>query len=154
MNKLGSKGPLLVLGIAILVFLIGPTILSYVLQYGATKEFGASGLYQEEEVKALAEEVLAAAEAKDFEAIRNYIAEETRENVTVEDIQELYEVAGEDWGALKEVKALELYELKQMGEKFAVAKFTASFENEEVIVKVIFDPNMTLVDFSAQVPEQ
>ena len=64
------KGFLIMLGIVMAISLV-PTVIQVIVQYAKEVEFGTSGLFKEEEVKELSEEVIDLFTAKSYKEVIN-----------------------------------------------------------------------------------
>lgn len=105
--------------------------------------------YEEEEVKAKAEEVIALANAKDYEAITALVPEELQAMVSAKDLEAAWDekltACGEFTKFSKEIILGQA--VKETGEDLAVAVIVADYENDKAQFTLSFNKDLALVGY-------
>ena len=107
-------------------------------------EITDSSVFDREELRTRAEEVVRLVSAEDQEGLDACFSQEMREamgEITIDDIRRYI---GEDWGELHAMGNAYMYEVVQKGEHMAVVQLNASYDNVSVTFTLMFDPKMEL----------
>lgn len=105
-----------------------------------------SRIFSEELVWERAELILGLFDQKDQEGIQGYLTGQ----LTVESMEQSRQSIGSDWGAMTKVGDTYLFEIEQMGRKYAVVQMTVDYENISVVYKMFFDTKLGLEEFYIQ----
>ena len=142
----GKKGSGIILLIVLAIIFFGPTVCMNMVQKQEEVAFGTSGIYQEEEVKALSAQVIALFESKEYGKIRTeYVDPDVQEQVLEADIQGFAEDVSDDWGAYVSTTSVTVKEMKQMGEYYAGVITVTKYENVDVRYILYFNDEMKLI---------
>lgn len=103
--------------------------------------------YDEDEVKAKAEEVVNLVNARDYEAVIELIPEELRAELTVEGLKTAWDERLTECGEFSKFsKEVILGQtMKDTGEELAVAVIVADYENDKAQFTLSFNKDMALV---------
>lgn len=140
-----DKRKILVVVVAIIAAFLVIAALLFKWQYPQSTDFGTSGKFQEEEVKAVATEVTALFSEKEYEKIMtDYAGEVLLKDADAEDLKYAATTANSDWGAFQEITSITLGELERAGNLYAVAEVQAVYENATITLTFSFDENLKL----------
>ena len=104
----------------------------------------------EQAVLAAGEAVLEQLVAGEYEAVHDQLREDVRADLTPADLEAVMVPVLEEAGTFQSVEESSAYGDSEE-ESLAVADFSCGFSKEEVRVRVVFDPEMTLTGFSVGV---
>lgn len=140
-----DKRKILVVVVAIIAAFLVIAALLFKWQYPQSTDFGTSGKFQEEEVKAVATEVTALFSEQEYEKIMtDYAGEVLLKDADAEDLKYAATTANADWGTFKEITSITLGELERAGNLYAVAEVQAVYENATITLTFSFDENLKL----------
>ena len=103
-----------------------------------------SSLFDAEEVKAKAEEVVQLLNAQEM------TVEKVRSNMTKEKMDEAKEQIGSDWGEFQSIEEINTTQMEQRNVKAAVVQMVVAYENQEITYTLAFDTDMQLAAFGLQ----
>ena len=127
----------------IAIFLIG--LLSFIYWiFPKTMEFGASGEFDEQEVRNRMEETVLLINESNFEALLEMSVEEMVYIFNEDTMTELKRMIHEDWGDFQEFGNLYLAEGKQMGKNLVIGQITVSYENVMITYVISLDKELKL----------
>ena len=110
----------------------------------------SSDLFDAEEVKAKAEEVVQLLNAEDYDSLQEMTVEEVRFNMTKEKMDEAKEQIGSDWGEFQSIEKINTAEMRQRNVKAAVVQLVAAYENQDITFTLAFNTDMELAAFGLQ----
>lgn len=137
--------------IVIVVILVLLSVVAYwVMPKNST--LSDSKVFDEEAVKAAAEQVVELLNAEDYEGLQAMTVEEGKSVMTAEKLQEAKEQSGldSDWGEFVEVKEIKTGEVSQRGVNAALVQLVAQYENQEITYMIAFDKDMNVASFGMQ----
>lgn len=133
----------LIVGIIAVFFVIAAILFKW--QYPASSDFGTSGKFQEEEVKAEATEIVELFSAQEYEQIMTeYAGKVLLDDAEAEDLKYAATTVNPDWGEFQKINTITLGELKRAGKQYALAEVETAYENVTVTFTFSFDENMKL----------
>lgn len=109
-----------------------------------------SSLFDAEEVKAKAEEVVQLLNAEDYSSLQEMTVEKVRSNMTKEKMDEAKEQIGSDWGEFQSIEEINTTQMEQRNVKAAVVQMVVAYENQEITYTLAFDTDMQLAAFGLQ----
>lgn len=109
-----------------------------------------SSLFDAEEVKAKAEEVVHLLNAEDYSSLQEMTVEKVRSNMTKEKMDEAKEQIGSDWGEFQAIEEINTTQMEQRNVKAAVVQMVVAYENQEITYTLAFDTDMQLAAFGLQ----
>ena len=110
----------------------------------------SSDLFDEEEVKAKAEEVVQLLNAEDYASLQEMTVEEGTSNMTKEKRDEEKEQIGSDWGEFQSIEEISTAEMHQRNVKAAVVQMVVAYENQDITYTLAFNTDMQLAAFGLQ----
>lgn len=119
-------------------------------QIPKVSEVGASGIFNEEEIKSQAEEVIHLFEQDDFEGLYNCSSPIMQESLTGEKLESWKGAKANlapEWGEFQSLKYLYTAESKSKDTYRASVQIAASYEKIEVTYSITFDESMKLAGF-------
>lgn len=109
------------------------------------KELKEGGLFSPGEIKAKTETVIKLIEEEDYEALKEMSDISMYQYLSAEKVLPAKRNVSDEWGAFVSYGNIYLFELTQMGRKYAIAEMTVSYENVGVTFTVIFDKREKLI---------
>ena len=110
----------------------------------------SSDLFDAEEVKAKAEEVVQLLNAEDYDSLQEMTVEEVRFNMKKERMDEAKEQIGSDWGEFQSIEEISTAERSQRNVKAAVVQMVVAYENKDITYMLAFNTDMQLAAFGLQ----
>ena len=110
----------------------------------------SSDLFDAEEVKAKAEEVVQLLNAEDYDSLQEMTVEEVRFNMTKEKMDEAKEQIGSDWGEFQSIEEISTAERSQRNVNAAVVQMVVAYENKDITYMLAFNTDMQLAAFGLQ----
>lgn len=110
----------------------------------------SSDLFDAEEVRAKAEEVVQLLNAEDYDSLQEMTVEEVRFNMTKEKMDEAKEQIGSDWGEFQSIEEISTAERSQRNVKAAVVQMVVAYENKDITYMLAFNTDMQLAAFGLQ----
>ena len=110
----------------------------------------SSDLFDADEVKAKAEEVVQLLNAEDYDSLQEMTVEEVRFNMTKEKMDEAKEQIGSDWGEFQSIEEISTAERSQRNVKAAVVQMVVAYENKDITYMLAFNTDMQLAAFGLQ----
>ena len=105
---------------------------------------------EEEALLAAGREVMLDVVSGEYEAVYAALREDVRESTTVEDIRALALSATDGAGVYKQIESSMTTGQTVGGTQIGIAVFFCEFSEDDVLVRVSFDSQMTLVGLSLQ----
>lgn len=128
-----------------LIFVILALLVSgiyWFLPKGSELEKG--GIFKEQMVRAQMQNVITWVEEEDYEALREHSISLLQPSFTGNSFSQAKATISEDWGEQKAYGNFYLFQLHQMGKKYAVGQVTVSYENTNVTYTLTFDEDLNL----------
>lgn len=136
---------ILIWGIVLLIlFLLFAFLYWNLPRWGDIRE---STVFQEEQVKAQAEEIIRLYSNDDFEAVNAYMNEDMKTILSAEMLRYTKTEREKDFGALLKFENIEISEANQSGKKYAVVQVEVSYSAVRVTYSMTFDASMKLAGF-------
>lgn len=138
-----KKTNILLLGILGVGLLVGA--LFFWIEYPRMKEFGAAGIFTEEEVREKTEELIGLFSAQNYqEILDSYGGKAFQKTADVEKLENAAIFVSTDWGDFQEISDITLGEMKKAGKWYAVAESQVVYEHVTVTFTFSFDKDMKL----------
>lgn len=109
------------------------------------KDLAESRIFSPEDIKAKTETVIKLIEEEDYEGLKEIADISMYQYLSAEKVLPAKRNVAMDWGAFVSYGNGYLFELTQMGRKYALAEMTVSYENVGVTFTVIFDQKERLI---------
>lgn len=107
-------------------------------------QFGNSGLFNENAVKAQIRDVVDKVGEEDYEALKNNCVLQMEKALSADTMNKAKNQVSENWGELKEYGNVYLVEMKQQGHNYVVGQVNVTYENVAVTYTITFDEDMRL----------
>lgn len=108
-------------------------------------QIGETGRFDENIVSQKCVEITELMYAEKYdEIINDYSTEEIKASITSDALAQAVKNRGADWGDFKKVQRIDMAELKQNGQWFAVGQITVLYDNLSVTYTLSFDEDMKL----------
>lgn len=114
------------------------------------KQLAESYVFNEEQVKALAEQTVTYINEENYDALKKMSVEKMASIMNKERMDEAKKRVSEDWGEFRSVRDITTTEVTQRGVTAAVAYVTAEYENTELHFTFAFDEDMKLASLGMQ----
>lgn len=110
-------------------------------------EIGESAVFQEDRVKAEAEEIIRLYSGNDFEAITARMNDDMKQVLNTATLQYMKSQMKEEFGELLAFGNMYASEAKQRGRAYAMVQVSVSYSNMSVTYTITFDADMKLAGF-------
>ncbi len=135
--------------IIVAVILVAASIATYWMM-PQNKTLAESEVFNEDDVKAQAENIIDLLNAEDFDSLQSLVVADMQEIMNKERMDEGKARISEDWGDFVSVKTMQDAEIIQRGAHIAVVYVTAKYENIEAHYTLAFNEDMKLASFGIQ----
>lgn len=135
--------------IIVAVILVAASIATYWMM-PQNKTLAESEVFNEDDVKAQAENIIDLLNAEDFDSLQSLVVADMQEIMNKERMDEGKARISEDWGDFVSVKIMQDAEIIQRGAHIAVVYVTAKYENIEAHYTLAFNEDMKLASFGIQ----
>lgn len=135
----------IIVGSFVVLFIAICAVLYWWLPKGKPLTDGST--FQEENVKAQAEEVIRTFSAGDYEGVINMMDEKMQAAATAETLEVAKEKTCADWGALKELGNCYMSEIEQSGVTYVAVQQSAIYENVAITFTISFDADGKICGF-------
>ena len=105
---------------------------------------GSSGMFTQEAVEEKAKQVVECLGRDDLEGLKSDATEKMKQAIDADMIDSVREQISTDWGEFQTIGKIYTAEMKQRGERLAVAQVVATYENINVTYTLSFDEDMKL----------
>lgn len=141
----------LIIIIFVCVFCVAPIIFLNVMKEEKVYDFGTSGLFQEDEIKATSIEIIDLFADKSYQQVlKDYAAVGANTDANLTNLKSAATSIGEEWGADREIIFGTLAETKVLGEYFATVKAEVVYEKFSAIFHLHFNDEMKLSGIDIQ----
>lgn len=107
-------------------------------------EFGSSGLFEEDAVKAQLQVVVEKVGEGDYEYLKNISSERMKKGISDDVINKVKNQISDDWGNFNKYGNIYLFEMKQQGSNYVVGQVNVTYENVVVTYTITFNKDMKL----------
>lgn len=114
------------------------------------KDLSQSDIFDEDEVKAMAEQVIEYINEENFDGLKAMAVEDMASIMNKERMDEAKARISEDWGEFKSISDITAGEITQRGVTAAVVYVTAEYENTDIRYTFAFDEDMKLASLGMQ----
>ena len=135
--------------IIVAVILVAASIATYWMM-PQNKTLAESEVFNEDEVKAQAENIIDLLNAKDFDSLQSLVVADMQEIMNKERMDEGKARISDDWGNFVSIETMQGAEIIQRGAHIAVVYVTAKYENIEAHYTLAFNEDMKLASFGIQ----
>ena len=135
--------------IIVAVILVAASIATYWMM-PQNKTLAESEVFNEDDVKAQAENIIDLLNAEDFDSLQNLVVTDMQEIMNKERMDEGKARISEDWGNFVSIETMQDAEIIQRGAHIAVVYVTAKYENIEAHYTLAFNEDMKLASFGIQ----
>ena len=135
--------------IIVAVILVAASIATYWMM-PQNKTLAESEVFNEDDVKAQAENIIGLLNAEDFDSLQSLVVTDMQEIMNKERMDEGKARISEDWGNFVSIETMQDAEIIQRGAHIAVVYVTAKYENVEAHYTLAFNEDMKLASFGIQ----
>lgn len=135
--------------IIVAVILVAASIATYWMM-PQNKTLAESEVFNEDEVKAQAENIIGLLNAEDFDSLQDLVVTDMQEIMNKERMDEGKARISDDWGNFVSIETMQDTEIIQRGAHIAVVYVTAKYENIEAHYTLAFNEDMKLASFGIQ----
>ena len=114
------------------------------------KDLSQSDIFDEDEVKAMAEQVVEYINEENFDGLKAMAVEDMASIMNKERMDEAKARISEDWGEFKSISDITAGEITLRGVTAAVVYVTAEYENTDIRYTFAFDEDMKLASLGMQ----
>lgn len=114
------------------------------------KDLSQSDIFDEDEVKAMAEQAIEYINEENFDGLKAMAVEDMASIMNKERMDEAKARISEDWGKFKSISDITAGEITQRGVTAAVVYVTAEYENTDIRYTFAFDEDMKLASLGMQ----
>lgn len=133
-------------GIVIVVIVIAAGIIYWNMPKWS--DIGESTVFDEEQVRAAAEEIITLYSDDEYEAVVAYMADDMKEVLNAPTLAlSKSQLVTEDFGGLQSFGQMYISEAKQGRRRFAMVQVSVSYTNTSVMYTLTFDADMKLAGF-------
>lgn len=110
-------------------------------------DISESTVFQEEQVKTQAEEIITLYSNDDFQAVVAYMDDEMKQVLNASTLQYAKDQTNQDFGKLLAFGTMYMTEIRQNGSVYAMVQVNVSYTNTSITYTITFDENMKLAGF-------
>ena len=131
----------------IVLFVIG--IIAGIVYWALPKgiDIDDSKIFDKDEVRARAEEVIVLFSADDYEEFYEHCSDKIRDLMTEDVIEDVKSQIGSDWGEYSSMRNIYMVEIRQAGIRYVLVQVNAAYDNVSVTYTLSFNPDLKLIGF-------